>query len=41
MTPTAAADRQLLVLAGGGHTHALLLRRWRPIKQLNEDVAVA
>jgi selenide,water dikinase len=28
VTPTAAADRQLLVLAGGGHTHALLLRRW-------------
>ena len=28
MTPTAVADRQLLVLAGGGHTHALLLRRW-------------
>jgi selenide,water dikinase len=34
VTPAAAADRQLLVLAGGGHTHALLLRRWLMQPQL-------
>ncbi|MEN9495533.1 MAG: selenide, water dikinase SelD, partial [Cyanobacteriota bacterium] len=31
---TAAPDRQLLVLAGGGHSHALLLRRWAMRPQL-------
>lgn len=28
MNPASATERQLLLLAGGGHTHALLLRRW-------------
>lgn len=28
MNPAATPDRRLLVLAGGGHSHALLLRRW-------------
>ena len=28
MIPANGTERQLLLLAGGGHTHALLLRRW-------------
>ncbi len=34
MNPSAAPDRQLLLLAGGGHSHALLLRRWAMRPQL-------
>jgi selenide,water dikinase len=32
--PASAPDRQLLVLAGGGHSHALLLRLWLMQPQL-------